>query len=245
MRYLHLMNDKKRDAKVALGSLVSRRYKLGCADRELTFRRYLSCGEHHLHKDMQAQLADDYADALVEGDPEIDMELVGRTIARTDVVYLSSTGEVLYSPPHIIELILAPDGSEKERREPQDVSGNVDAEAPVRWTGREIPKSKAVTQFVFTRTMQLGHVDGLTFDFMFDMAKHLHEAKAMVLLSAGSSGKEPLVFQTNGTPYRGFLEGRVDGDRYLLLLHLSNMELKRPAPSEKEKAKSDAKAGGK
>ena len=30
----------------------------------------------------------------------------------------------------------------------------------------------------------------------------------------------------NGTPYRGFLEGRVDGDKYLLLLHLTNLELK-------------------
>ena len=28
---------------------------------------------------------------------------------------------------------------------------------------------------------------------------------------------------------RGFLEGRVDGERFALLLHLSNMELKRPA----------------
>jgi len=33
----------------------------------------------------------------------------------------------------------------------------------------------------------------------------------------------------NGSPYRGFLEGRVDGERYILLLHLSNMELKMPA----------------
>ena len=34
------------------------------------------------------------------------------------------------------------------------------------------------------------------------------------------------VLDRNGTPYRGFLEGRVDGDKYLLLLHLTNLELK-------------------
>jgi hypothetical protein len=33
--------------------------------------------------------------------------------------------------------------------------------------------------------------------------------------------------QTNGIPYRGFLEGRIDGEKYQLLLYLSNMELKR------------------
>jgi hypothetical protein len=227
------MNEKQRNAKVALATLAAQKYKLGSPEGVITFRRYLSAGEKHLHADMQAQLGQEYADALVEGDPEIDMELVGRTVARTDQVYLSASGEVLYSPPRIIELILAPDGSEKERREPQDVEGNVDVEAPVRWTGRKVPKDQAVRQFVFTRTLQLTHVDGLTFDFMYDMAKTLAEEKVMVLLGAGSSGKEPLVMQTNGTPYRGFLEGRVEGERYLLLLHLSNMELKRPAAPEK------------
>jgi hypothetical protein len=29
-----------------------------------------------------------------------------------------------------------------------------------------------------------------------------------------------------GTPYRAFLEGRVEGDRYALILRLTNLELK-------------------
>jgi hypothetical protein len=41
--------------------------------------------------------------------------------------------------------------------------------------------------------------------------------------------------QVNGTPYRGFLEGRIDGENYILLLHLSNMELKLPATTKAEK----------
>jgi hypothetical protein len=32
-----------------------------------------------------------------------------------------------------------------------------------------------------------------------------------------------------GKPYNAFLEGRVKKDSYCLLLHLSNLELKRPA----------------
>ncbi len=60
------------------------------------------------------------------------------------------------------------------------------------------------------------------------MAKQLAEEDAMVMLGGGAKGKEPLIFQENGTPYRGFLEGRVDGNRYKLLLHLSNLELRVP-----------------
>jgi hypothetical protein len=37
-----------------------------------------------------------------------------------------------------------------------------------------------------------------------------------------------LIFHSNGSPYRGFLDGRVDGEKYQLLLRLSNLELKRP-----------------
>ena len=89
-------------------------------------------------------------------------------------------------------------------------------------------KSEAVRRFVFGRTIQLGHLDGLTYDYLYGIAKELADGGEMVMMGAGAKGKDPLIFQTNGTPYRGFLEGRVDGARYQLLLHLSNMELKRP-----------------
>ena len=82
---------------------------------------------------------------------------------------------------------------------------------------------------MFQRSLQLRHVDGVTFDFLYTMAKELADADVMVLLGAGQSGKEPRVMQINGTPYRWFLEGRSNGESYLLLLHLSNMELKLPA----------------
>ena len=69
--------------------------------------------------------------------------------------------------------------------------------------------------------------DGLTYDFLHGLAKSLDEADEMVLLGAGESGRDPVVFQTNGLPWRGFLEGRVDGVKYQLLLRLSNLELKK------------------
>ena len=59
------------------------------------------------------------------------------------------------------------------------------------------------------------------------MAKTLDDKKSLMFLGGGKSGKEPLIFQTNGSPYRGFLDGRINKKQYQLILRLSNMELKK------------------
>ena len=58
---------------------------------------------------------------------------------------------------------------------------------PLRWTGKLIPKSKALRMFMFKKSYQVQHVNGLTYDFLFDMAKKLADAGAMMLITAGSS----------------------------------------------------------
>ena len=60
------------------------------------------------------------------------------------------------------------------------------------------------------------------------MANDLQKKNQLMFVVAGTKGIEPLIFQVNGTPMRGFLEGRTDGKKYKLLLHLSNMEIKLP-----------------
>ena len=47
-----------------------------------------------------------------------------------------------------------------------------------------------------------------------------------MLLGGGPKANEPLVLRRGSVPYRGFLEGRIEGDKYCLILHLSNIELK-------------------
>jgi hypothetical protein len=64
----------------------------------------------------------------------------------------------------------------------------------------------------------------------------LDEKDSVALIAGGEGGKGPLVLQANGSPYRGFLDGRIDGDKFLLLLHLSAMELKKPAAKTEKEA---------
>ena len=89
-----------------------------------------------------------------------------------------------------------------------------------------IVKDKAMRMFMFKRSYQVQHINGLTFDFLYDMAKKLAEADALMLVGGGAKGNEPLVMSNGGTPYRAFLEGRVNGESYALILRLTNLELK-------------------
>jgi hypothetical protein len=157
------------------------------------------------------------------------MEMVGKVIEETNTVLLTEENQPLYCAPEVLEIIYGPDGKEVERRTPVEVAPNVNEEVPVKWTGKLIPRADLVRKYGIKRTMQLRHVDGVTFDFLFSMAKELDEKDSVMLLAAGEGGKGPLVLQSNGSPYRGFLEGRIQGETFLLLLHLSAMELKKPA----------------
>ena len=99
---------------------------------------------------------------------------------------------------------------------------------PLRWTKNLLSREQAISKFIFKKSLQLFHNDGLTFEFLFNMAKELHEKNQMVLLGAGEKGTDPIILQSNGTPYRGFLDGYIDGNKYKLFIRLSNQELKLP-----------------
>jgi len=229
MRKIHLMNEASRDATIIIDTVKTKPGPtMGVPGKKLAFRRYLAATDTGLHAALIAAHGEDYAKALIEGDPEIDIEQVGKLLTDTSPVFLSSSGEVLHVSPNLTDVIFGPAGDERERKEATNTPGNVNDDTPVRWTGRKLPRAKAITSFAFRRTIGVKHVDGLTYDFLFAMAKQLDEEDAMVMLGGGAKGKEPLIFQENGTPYRGFLEGRVDGTRYKLLLHLSNLELRVP-----------------
>lgn len=228
MHKLHFMNASQRNANIAIrGVRYQSAIRQGVPGKQLRFLRYVQATESGLHETLSTICDEGYGQALIDGDPEIDLELVGRAVGQTTTVYLSGAGDVMHAAPEVVDVVYAPDGSEKERRAAEDTPSNVREEMPVRWTGRKMPKAEVVRRFAFKRTIQLQHVDGLTYDFLYAMAKELHEENVLVLIGGGESGKAPLVMQTNGIPYRGFLEGRIDGEKYQLLLYLSNMELKR------------------
>ncbi len=169
---------------------------------------------------------------LIEGDPEIDMELFGKQIEETSRLYLNSNDEPAYGV-RLKEFVYQPDGTLKEERDFTTVENNINGETPLKWNGRLMPKEQCFNKFAFTNIYQLSHIDGLTYDFLYGMAKELEDKNALLYLGSGAKGNQPLIFQRNGVSYRGFLEGRTQDDKYMLMLHITNLELK-PLPQKEE-----------
>ena len=164
-------------------------------------------------------------EAIIEGDPEIDIEQTGRFIRKTLKLWMTADNDIAYRV-NFVEVVYNNDGSEKERRDVTRKQSNIRTEDPIQWTGKPVLKSEAIRKFVFTKSYQLHHTSGLSYDFLFDMAKQLHETKSMMRLGAGKRGNEQICLTEGGEKYFAFLEGRVDGDKYGLFLRLTNMELK-------------------
>lgn len=171
MRGIHIANEKRRNAEVAFESQVVRR----------KIRTLLKNGKKKVNVrilkstvDMDAESLsrrygswEEVADALIEKDPELDIEITGKKLTH-------------------------------------------------------------IRRFVFTRSYQLRHINGATFDFLYAMAQELAERNALVMVGGGKKGTDPILLTRGGQPYRGFLEGRIKEDRYMLILHLTDIELKTP-----------------
>ena len=135
--------------------------------------------------------------------------------------------------PGFIDVISRPDGSEVERKDPVATETNVDGDTSA-LDRSENPIADAVRRFLFKRIISLSHSDGVTYDYLYAMAKELEDSGSVMLIGAGEKGTGPPIFQSNGRPYRGFLSGRTDGKKYQLHLLLSDMELKQPFMRHKD-----------
>lgn len=227
---INISNAKNRDAVVATEGLAPKRDIRYVDERghPITTQKLLKTDVTHDLPELmkKRKKLESVAKALIDGDPEIDIEEFGMFLTDTSRVYVSKKGIV-----HLVEefeVINNPDGSLRERRPRRKEPQNMNSDIPLKWSGKFIKKSEAVARFVFTNKKQLVHVNGLTFDFLFEMAKELDKKDSLLLIRGGEKGSDPIVMNRGGRPYNAFLEGRVKGDSYCLILHLSNMELKKP-----------------
>ena len=94
-----------------------------------------------------------------------------------------------------------------------------------------LPKAAVASKVLLTKKYQIRHINGLTFDFLFGLAKSLADKESLMPVGAGEKGTDPLVMSDGGKPYRAFLEGRIKGESYCLILHLTDQELKAPQPA--------------
>ena len=227
MRAINIANEQKRDAKVGFEAKPKRSsIRMILPDgREKKNVQFLKTRQNIRSLLLQYGDLEKIKEALITGDPELDIESSSRLINGTHRVYLTGKNEIAYSVSQI-QVLYNANGKESERRELSKSPSNIAIDIPIKWSGKEFPKEEAVRRFVFSKKYQLRHTSGLTYDFLFNMAKYLYDKNTMMFVGSGKKGNEPVILSAGGEQYRGFLEGRISNNSYCLILHLSSMEMK-------------------
>jgi hypothetical protein len=228
LKEIYIANEKNRDANVKFVSLIKEADPLyNFKNKPVKSRKILINSNETSDESLKNKYKDKIADKILKEDIDVDIEYAGKFIGDLDRIFLNAKSEILYSPPKIKDVFYNTKGEEIKKEDPKELMTNIKNDSPpIKWTGKFFKREDVLKKFVITKSIQLKHVDGLTYEFLYDMAKTLDDKKSLVLLGAGN-GKDPLIFQTNGTPYRGFLDGRINNKQYQLILRLSNMELKK------------------
>ena len=186
---------------------------------------------------IRKNLKTDFA-ALRDGDPELDLSLAGTQIDAGDTTpaYFDAGSE---SPQPIsefndIDIVFDASGAEKSRRPHLNRPANINGAYPIK-ASKRIPLSEALTEFAPKHTLQVTHVDGLSFDFLREFAADLVAKNEAARVGAGPKGTQPIVLRQHSSPYLGFLIGKAaPANSYQLLLVLSDQQLKLPEASKAE-----------
>jgi len=191
------------------------------------FSRVVKCTQDTEWESLRSKYGDPelIAQALITGDPEVDMESVGRKTGPCDRVYVDGQGKPLYSA-RPKEVLCDLDGVETARRDPVDVPANLVPDSPPVWSGKLLFQNEVVKKYSLTRAFQVQHTNALEFDFLYGLAAYLEQHGSLVLVGSGPRGTGPLVTERNATPMKAFLGGRTSNDKYLLILHLASFELR-------------------
>src|SRR5262245_662385 len=164
MPEISLSNSKGRDANVMAERVrhpVRVRWLDG-EDRQASNARLL---KGTIDRDYDALLAqfgtmEKVGQALIDGDPEIDIESAGAFLRDTSRVYVNSDRAIVHRVVEV-EIVRNPDGTEKLRRPKKSPMSNISAEQPLLWSGKLLPKRETFNKFVMAAKLQLMHVNGL------------------------------------------------------------------------------------
>ena len=227
-RQIHIADHKGRESTVSFASLRHKQeLNYSYNNESVQHVRLLSDSKETNIQTLSNQYKTDLFEKIVNDHVDINIEQFGRSITETDIALMDSDSAILYSAPKWQEEIYNNKHELQKTQSPVELEANVREDTPpLRWTKNFVSREQGVIKFVFKKSLQLFHTDGLTFEFLFNMAKELHDKNQMVLLGAGDKGTDPMILQNNGTPYRGFLDGYVKEKKYKLYIRLSNQELK-------------------
>lgn len=232
IRYIKIEDENRRDAEITFKSVMQKNaVYLALEDGQRPVnKKVIKSSKDFLLENLIGKIEptqeeyDNFSEQLISSDNEIDFELFGKFIDKTDRIYTDKKLNPVFNV-ELTERVFDATGELKEERAPSYLQSNISGESVLKWTGKYIPKNKLYNKVVFSSKYQIKHINGLTFDFLYNISKTLQNKNAFMMLGGGK-GNEPLIFNDGGKPYRGFLEGKINNNAYCLILHLSNQEYK-------------------
>ena len=173
---------------------------------------------------------------LKEEDPEINYELAGKKIKQARRIIVDRDYGAVFNFQEF-DVLERPTRETIER--PYTVAyPNINETLPVRISDQYFSREDLLTRLVFSRSYYISHVDGVNYLFLYEIAKKLFDLNRFVRVIAyeqQTKKPSPLVLSVGGKKFpAAFLEGKIDGDKYFLILHLSDRELKLPEIPEKK-----------
>lgn len=173
---------------------------------------------------------DDLPAALRERDEEIDIEHAGKVIDATSTVAVRDDLEPAFTYTEY-DILDKPSGDQVERVHLR-VESNVEGPIPVRVTEQYMTPVELLLRFVFRKSYTLSHQDSAGYKLLHDMASRLQGRGQLVRLQAFDQETRkpaPLVLVSGTVGFAAaFLEGKVEGNRYCLMVHLADRELRLP-----------------
>ena len=93
-----------------------------------------------------------FSDKLLKEDSEIDFELFGKFIGKTDKIYTDKNLKPVYNVT-VTEQILDPKGELVEEKDKKFIKSNITGEDTVKWTGKYIPKKQLYNKVVLSSNL--------------------------------------------------------------------------------------------
>jgi hypothetical protein len=194
----------------------------------VTHQRFIEFSKSH--RDELILQQDNLIETLSKKDDEIDINLLGKLVNNTSYITVNKDLEPVYNFT-LIDKLQQPDGSIQERPHQRTLS-TINSDIPVIITEKLYDPEELMLNYIFRKSYYITHYDGVTFKFLFDIAKWLSEEGKFAEVEAfniETKKRDAIVLVDGGRKYpRGFLEGIVNNNRYCLILHLTDQELKLP-----------------
>lgn len=178
----------------------------------------------------------DLLNELIVSDPDVDIEIAGKHVSSTTRITVNQKYEPVYS--YILYDVLEKPNGDIIERPHQKSLGNINSKIPMIIMDKLHDPQELALQYIFRKHYYITHSDGVTYKFLYDIASKLAQSSKFAEIETFNpltKKREPLVLVDGGRKFpRAYVEGKVDGNSYCLILHLSDQELMKPIQYDTE-----------